>query len=87
MSPTDRILCALDTADLAEAAGLAVRLKGAVGGVKPGKEFFTAHGPEGVRKVRAAGQAVFLDLEYHDIPATVAGAVRAIAAGLETVRA
>jgi orotidine-5'-phosphate decarboxylase len=81
MGPTNRILCALDTADLAEAAELAVRLKGAVGGVKLGKEFFTAHGPDGVHRVQVAGQPVFLDLKYHDIPATVAGAVRA-AAGL-----
>jgi orotidine-5'-phosphate decarboxylase len=77
--PAGRILAALDTSDLAEAAGLAARLKGAVGGFKLGKEFFTAHGPEGVRRVGAAD--VFLDLKYHDIPATVAGAVRA-AAGL-----
>jgi len=81
MTPRDRILCALDTADLPEAAWLAARLAGAAGGIKLGKEFFTAHGPDGLRKVQAAGQPVFLDLKYHDIPATVTGAVRA-AAGL-----
>lgn len=81
MRPADRILCALDTADLPEATWLAARLKGAIGGVKLGKELFTAHGPDAVKKVKAAGQEVFLDLKYHDIPQTVAGAVRA-AAGL-----
>tara|TARA_R110000772_G_scaffold215694_2_gene326301 strand:- start:148091 stop:148828 length:738 start_codon:yes stop_codon:yes gene_type:complete len=78
-SPADRILVALDTTDAAGAVALAQGVKGAVGGVKLGKEFFTAQGPEGVRKVSAAGLPVFLDLKFHDIPNTVAGAVRAAA--------
>lgn len=77
MKPSDRIFVALDTADLEKAVGLAQQLKELVGGIKLGKEFFTALGPEGVREVSAVGLPVFLDLKFHDIPATVAGAVRA----------
>ncbi len=75
--PTDRIFVALDTTDVASAVMLAGRLRGLVGGVKLGKEFFTANGPSGVAEVTAAGMPVFLDLKFHDIPNTVAGAVRA----------
>ena len=80
MKPSDRIFVALDTADLDKALTLAENLDGLVGGVKLGKEFFTALGPEGVREVAAVGLPVFLDLKFHDIPATVAGAVRAAVA-------
>ena len=76
-SPAERILCAIDTTDLEAAESLARRLAGTVGGVKLGSEFFTAHGAEGVRRIAAGGAPVFLDLKYHDIPNTVAGAVRA----------
>ena len=79
LRPADRILVALDTTDAAQALALAEGVKGAVGGVKLGKEFFTSNGPDGVRKVSAAGLPVFLDLKFHDIPNTVAGAVRAAA--------
>jgi orotidine-5'-phosphate decarboxylase len=72
----DRVFVALDTPDMERAARLASALRGAVGGVKIGKEFFTAHGPDGVRAV-AGGERLFLDLKFHDIPNTVAGAVRA----------
>jgi len=77
----ERILCAIDTADLGVALDLAQALAGRIGGLKVGKELFTAHGPEAVARIIGAGHKVFLDLKYHDIPATVAGAVRA-AAGL-----
>ncbi len=76
MLPRDRILVALDTPDLARAKTLATALSGLVGGLKIGKEFFAAHGPQGVREV-AGSQALFLDLKVHDIPNTVAGALRA----------
>ena len=75
-APKERIFVPLDTADLARARHLAALLAGEVGGLKLGKEFFTAHGPEGVRAV-AGGARLFLDLKLHDIPNTVAGAVRA----------
>ena len=76
------LLCAVDTADLARAKTLAASLSGVVGGIKLGLEFFSAHGPDGVRQVVHARTPLFLDLKLHDIPNTVAGAVRA-AAGLE----
>ena len=72
-----RIFVALDTTDVGRAVELAHGLKGAVGGVKLGKEFFTAHGPDGVHRVIECGMPLFLDLKYHDIPNTVAGAIRA----------
>ncbi len=71
------IYCALDTTDVDGASRLAAALKGTVGGIKLGLEFFTAHGPEGIRRV-AQGVPLFLDLKLHDIPNTVAGAVRAV---------
>ncbi len=77
MDPKSRILVALDTTDLDRAAGWAGALKGRVGGVKIGKEFFTAHGPAGVRRVTDGGIPLFLDLKFHDIPNTVGGAIRA----------
>lgn len=75
--PSDRILVALDTTDAEAARRLALALKDNVGGVKLGKEFFTANGPDGVRRVAEARLPLFLDLKFHDIPNTVAGAVRA----------
>ncbi|MBI05306.1 MAG: orotidine-5'-phosphate decarboxylase [Pelagibacteraceae bacterium] len=77
ISPVERIFCALDTPNLDEALLLAEILSGEVGAIKLGKEFFTAHGPDGVRQVGALGHKIFLDLKYHDIPNTVFGAVRA----------
>jgi orotidine-5'-phosphate decarboxylase len=77
VNPSDRIFVALDTSDLDKALALAGSLKGLVGGVKLGKEFFTAQGPAGVNAVTALGLPVFLDLKFHDIPATVTGAVGA----------
>jgi orotidine-5'-phosphate decarboxylase len=74
------IFCAVDTTDLDAALALAELLRGEVGGLKLGKEFFTAHGPDGVAQIAATGHKIFLDLKYHDIPNTVAGAVRAAAA-------
>lgn len=75
------IFVALDTTDLDYARQLAERVRGSVGGLKLGLEFFNAHGPDGVRPFLDIGLPVFLDLKYHDIPNTVAGACRA-AAGL-----
>ena len=76
MTPNERILVALDTTDLTRATELAERLNRYVGGIKLGKEFFTANGQQGVRQVISEGQPLFLDLKFHDIPNTVAKAVR-----------
>jgi len=79
--PANPILCAIDLADPAKARNLVRELKGAVGGIKLGLEFFAANGPRAVRDV-AQGLPLFLDLKLHDIPNTVSGAVKA-AASLE----
>ncbi len=56
---------------------LAGRLSGLAGILKIGMQLFTACGPEGLRKIASLGSGIFLDLKFHDIPNTVAGAVRA----------
>src|SRR5579862_8430513 len=71
-----RILLALDTPDLALALAQTRAAGEAVDGVKLGLEFFLANGPTGVLAVGALGRPIFLDLKFHDIPNTVAGAVR-----------
>lgn len=79
MTAASPVFVALDTTEVAIADALAGRLAGSIGGVKLGLEFFCANGAEGVRRVAARGLPLFLDLKLHDIPNTVAGAVRAIA--------
>ena len=95
----DKIYVALDTVSLEEAKNLASLLKGKVGGVKLGKEFFTAHGPQGVKVISREGLPIFLDLKFHDIPNTVEAAIKAsmslnlsmlnvhVSGGLEMMRA
>jgi len=63
--------------DAETALKLAAQIAPAVGAFKIGKELFVAAGPDIVRRVRATGAAVFLDLKFHDIPNTVAKAVTA----------
>lgn len=77
-APPARLIAALDTGEFAAAAALSRALAGRVGLVKLGLEFFCANGPDGVRAVAEEGQNVFLDLKLHDIPNTVAGAVRSV---------
>ena len=76
MSP---IFVAIDTPDLDRALAIASAVRDHAGGVKLGLEFFSAQGPEGVRKMAALGLPIFLDLKLHDIPNTVANAVRSLA--------
>ena len=74
-----RIFVALDFPDAAGARAMLDRLDPARCGVQVGKELFTAAGPDFVRDCVARGFRVFLDLKYHDIPNTVAGACAAAA--------
>ena len=62
MSRASRVFCALDTTDPAQADRWAAQLKGLVGGLKLGLEFFCANGPAGIRPVAAGGMPLFLDL-------------------------
>jgi orotidine-5'-phosphate decarboxylase len=73
------IFCAIDRPDIEGTLALARALAPHVGGIKLGLEFFAAQGPRGVEAVAALGLPVFLDLKLHDIPNTVAGAVREVA--------
>jgi orotidine-5'-phosphate decarboxylase len=74
-----RIIVALDVPDAGEALALATRLDAQLCRVKVGKELFVAAGPAVVARLQERGFEVFLDLKFHDIPNTVAGACRAAA--------
>jgi orotidine-5'-phosphate decarboxylase len=77
------IICAVDTADRDEALELTQAVRSHVGGIKLGLEYFTAHGASGVRSITDLNVPVFLDLKFHDIPNTVAKAIKATA-GINT---
>ena len=72
----DRLIVALDVETLAEAERMAGRLEGLVTRFKIGSQLFTAAGPGAVETIQKRGAEVFLDLKFHDIPNTVAGAAR-----------
>lgn len=78
--PDNFIFCALDTDDLPQALNWARQIGPITGGLKLGMEFINSHGPEGIRAVQQACPAarLFIDLKFHDIPNTVAGAVRRV---------
>jgi orotidine-5'-phosphate decarboxylase len=78
MSQPNPICVALDTTDLDRARKLAQVLAKHVGYMKVGMEFFYAHGAEGYEAVAAEGLPIFLDLKLHDIPNTVASAMKAL---------
>ena len=69
------IIAALDVSTAEQALKLAEEIAPAVGAFKIGSELFTGAGPDIVKKIRATGARVFLDLKFHDIPNTVAKAV------------
>ena len=71
-----RLILALDVESLAQAEALMDRLDGLVTRYKIGSQLFTAAGPAAVEAVHKRGAEVFLDLKFHDIPNTVAGAAR-----------
>jgi len=72
-----QLIVALDVNTAAEAHALADRLRDVVGAFKIGSQLFTSAGPRVVEDLSARGDRVFLDLKFHDIPNTVAGAVAA----------
>lgn len=74
-----RVIVALDCPDAKEALALAGRLDPALCRVKVGSELYTAAGPAFLEKLQQSGFGVFLDLKFHDIPNTVAGACVAAA--------
>ncbi|QNJ28319.1 orotidine-5'-phosphate decarboxylase [Synechococcus sp. A15-24] len=87
--PADRIIVALDGMDPEQALRFAAQVDG-LRWVKVGLELFVQAGPEVVARLREQGLRVFLDLKFHDIPATKAGACRraaALGAELITVHA
>ncbi|WP_435201372.1 orotidine-5'-phosphate decarboxylase [Qipengyuania sp. 902] len=72
------VYLALDVPRLREGIDLAKSVKGHVGGIKLGLEFFCAHGAHGVHMIGQLGLPIFLDLKLYDIPNTVAAAMQAI---------
>lgn len=82
MTQQPLIFCAIDTSDLETAIRLARNVGQVTGGLKLGMEFINSFGPHGIEGVRKASPdaALFIDLKFHDIPNTVAAAVRATCA-------
>jgi len=75
----DRLIIALDVSRASEAQKIVNQIGDTASTYKVGKQLFTAEGPQVVRDLVASGRKVFLDLKFHDIPNTVAGAVQSAA--------
>ena len=78
--PRSSLIVALDFDSLTSAVKFAKQVADLVGMFKIGSQLFTSAGPEAVRQVAQLGTDIFLDLKFHDIPNTVAGAVLSSAA-------
>ena len=76
ISPRERLIVALDVSSAAEAQRIVSSLGDSIQIYKVGMQLYTAEGPRVVRELVASGKRVFLDLKYHDIPNTVAAAIR-----------
>ncbi len=76
ISPRERLIVALDVSSSTEAQKIVAGLGDSIQTYKVGMQLYTAEGPQVVRDLAATGKRVFLDLKYHDIPNTVAAAVR-----------
>jgi orotidine-5'-phosphate decarboxylase len=80
LDPRDSLIVALDVADAGAALQLVDSLDNLIRWFKVGLQLYLSEGNNFVAKLRARGYSVFLDLKLHDIPNTVAGAVRSVAA-------
>jgi orotidine-5'-phosphate decarboxylase len=76
LSSKDRLIIALDVSRASDAQKIVAEIGDTASTYKVGKQLFTAEGPQVVRDLVASGRKVFLDLKFHDIPNTVAGAVK-----------
>jgi len=79
LQPRDRLIVALDVPSAPRARQIVQTIGEAAVIYKIGKQLFTAEGPQVVRDLVSSGRKVFLDLKFHDIPNTVAGAVKSAA--------
>src|ERR1035438_931527 len=74
--PRERLIVALDVSSAAAAQKIVAAVGDSAFTYKVGMQLYTAEGPRVVRDLVTSGRRVFLDLKYHDIPTTVAAAVR-----------
>ncbi len=71
------IICALDSKDINQAIKIINQTKEYINYYKLGLEFFTAFGPQGVKKIKELGVKIFLDMKYHDIPKQISSSMKA----------
>ena len=72
------IILAIDKNSDVEAIDLAKELKGRIGAIKLGLEYFDTYGPDGIRKLQMLDIPIFLDLKIHDIPQTVKKTIKTL---------